>query len=288
MCRISTCTQVFFTFYHLKYLQVFQSSINSKSPDSQQKVALLSISMLGCFLTLGWHPVRNFIQFLFFFFQRPNKKKEQKSNPSPKRNKDVKLKSLNPYDASGFYIPPSLLSLRSFTLVDINFHTNPFSYKSSAQQKMDMFFFRTKKQKTAPTQKKKWTNKKISPPAGAPRLHWHLRYWCQWGFRIRPQSFPECKKIPSWNERLAHENMVFFPKRRPDLFFLCQHFFSGASCQFQGVYLSSIISFDEFRCEDRLGGGFYPATTIKDSLKLHLHTQRSDRMMDNALIWGNS
>ena len=41
------------------------------------------------------------------------------------------------------------------------------------------------------------------------------------------------------------------------------------------MYLSSIL-FDEFRCEDRLGGGFYPATARKDSLKLHLHTQRSE------------
>ena len=200
MCRIGTCTQVFFTFYHLKYLQVFQSSINSKSPDSQQKVALLSISMFGCFFSLGWHPVRNYIQFLFFFFQRPNKKWSKiKSFPKKKRRCVAQItRSLWCFGIFGY--PHQLLSLRSFTFVDINFHTNPFSYKSSSQQKLDKKKNPTKK-KTAPAQKTKWTNQKISPSLA----HQDFIGTCGTGANEASgsglRSFPEWRgeKCPSWN-----------------------------------------------------------------------------------------
>lgn len=156
MCRISTCTQVFFTFYHLKYLQVFQSSINSKSPDSQQKVALLSISMFGCFLTLGWHPVRNFIQFLVFSFSGPTKKRSK--NPILPQ-KETKMCSSNhslPMMLRDFWIPPSASFIASLLwfLVDIWYQ---FSYKSIFLQ----IFVPTK---NGPRPKEKMNQQENLPP----------------------------------------------------------------------------------------------------------------------------
>ena len=204
-----------------------------------------------------------------FSFSGPTKKMSKNQILPQKETKMCSSNHSLPMMLQDFWISSSasFIAPLLWLIFDINFLTNPFSYKSSSQQK------------TAPAQKKKCTNKKNLPPlAGAPRLHWHLRYWCQWGFRIRPQEFSGMAKnaLPK-NERLAHENM-FFSQKEAGSFFPLPPFFQVLLLLVSGnVDLSSIISFDECRCEDRLGGWFYPATA-----------QRSDRMMDNALIWGNS
>ena len=164
--------------------------------------------------------------------------------------KETKMCSSNhslPMMLRDFWIPPSASFIAPLLWLTSIFLQILF-FQIFGPTKNGHNFFRTKQCPPAPAKKKNGRTKKSPPPPlGAPRLHWHLRYWCQWGFRIWPQEFSGMtwRKMPFLKLMACPWKYVFFPKGSR-IFFLCQHFFSGAfavsfrECIYHQYYLTNL------------------------------------------------